>query len=237
MNNRAQVSLFFNDTELLENFIKPLKQERRLNEVVIKCLTSYYYDDTVRGLIDGFSPEEANNIGDTLSSLNEDIRNIQNNLSLMSYGYDEVLNTLDEGASNISDIMESDSVKQFYEESENESDNPIVNIEKINSSVVKETPVKEDTSSVQNDDFNQKIISAFNILFDKLNLDGNPFLDSENVSENNMENTSEISENVDISIENSYGTSENTESNNMSTANSRDIKADLLELYNSFKGE
>ena len=60
MNNRAQVSLFFNDTELLENFIKPLKQERRLNEVVIKCLTSYYYDDTVRGLIDGFSPEEAN---------------------------------------------------------------------------------------------------------------------------------------------------------------------------------
>ena len=176
-------------------------------------------------------------IGDTLSSLNEDIRNIQNNLSLMSYGYDEVLNTLDEGASNISDIMESDSVKQFYEESENESDNPIVNIEKINSSVAKETPVKEDTSSVQNDDFNQKIISAFNILFDKLNIDGNPFLDSENVSENNMENTLEISENVDISIENSYGTSENTESNNMSTANSRDIKADLLELYNSFKGE
>ena len=50
--NRVQLSLLFKDKKLYEDFIKIYKTERRLNRIIVACLTSYYYNQKVRELVD-----------------------------------------------------------------------------------------------------------------------------------------------------------------------------------------
>lgn len=53
MERRAQFSILFTDEELFDNFIVYQKQQKTLKSLVLKLLTSYYYDEGVRQLIDG----------------------------------------------------------------------------------------------------------------------------------------------------------------------------------------
>jgi hypothetical protein len=58
MERRAQLSLIFSDAELFDNFIVPEKQNRTLRPLVVKLLTMYYYNDTVRNIVDNDGEED-----------------------------------------------------------------------------------------------------------------------------------------------------------------------------------
>lgn len=52
MGLRVQVSLQFADEEMFESFIVPHREDRSLNSLIVRCLTAYYNNADVRGLID-----------------------------------------------------------------------------------------------------------------------------------------------------------------------------------------
>lgn len=58
MGMRAQVSLQFDDSDLYHNLVVPYKEQKVLNGTIIKCLTAYYYNEEVRRLVEGVSPED-----------------------------------------------------------------------------------------------------------------------------------------------------------------------------------
>ncbi len=59
MERRAQFSILFTDEELYDNFVLYQKQQKTLKPLVLKLLTSYYYNDEVRRLVDGDDEEDA----------------------------------------------------------------------------------------------------------------------------------------------------------------------------------
>ena len=50
---KVQMSLSFDDEELFNNFIVPCKDDKILNQLMIRCLSAYYYDEEVRNRIEG----------------------------------------------------------------------------------------------------------------------------------------------------------------------------------------
>lgn len=101
---RAQASLLFHDKDLYENFIEPLKENKELNSMIVRLLTAYYNMPSVRELVDGVSTDE---MYDTVESkeqsdLFNDIRQL---LSVQSFLYDEVSQTLDDGVSDMEKMM------------------------------------------------------------------------------------------------------------------------------------
>lgn len=54
---RTQLSLIFSDEELFNGLIIPYKANKELTPLVIRLLSSYYYDENVRNAVDGFSEE------------------------------------------------------------------------------------------------------------------------------------------------------------------------------------
>ena len=102
---RAQLSLVFHDEDLYKQFILPKKNDKELHSIVIKCLSSYYYDEEVRNRIDGVSEDSfVVDEGKVKSDekLFEDIRGI---LAMQSILCSELENTVEDGLDEFNDIL------------------------------------------------------------------------------------------------------------------------------------
>ena len=104
MSQRAQVSLIFYDQELFEELILPLKEQKMLNSVIIKCLSAYYYNTEVRNLIENID-ETAQE--DSSSDMDNIIMNMRNTLAMQSFLADDVKQSVDSGMEDIDNILNS----------------------------------------------------------------------------------------------------------------------------------
>ena len=82
--NRKQLSLIIRDDELFVNFIKPYADNGELNNVIIRCLSSYYYNEKVRDLIDDVQ-QEANSDTVQVKSTQDAINDIRQALAMQSF--------------------------------------------------------------------------------------------------------------------------------------------------------
>ena len=104
-NMRAQVSLQFVDEDLYENFVLPYKEERRLNSIIIKCLSAYYRIKEVRNLIEGGSLE--NETGVDYENANQVlIDEVRQALVMQDFMSQELQNVVDNGVQDVEDILD-----------------------------------------------------------------------------------------------------------------------------------
>lgn len=101
---RAQVSLMFDDADLFENFITPCKEERRLNGIIIKCLSAYYRNEQVRGMIEGASLGEVSD-SEEVTSTQSICDNIRASLIMQDFLVEELKQTVETGTEDITDIL------------------------------------------------------------------------------------------------------------------------------------
>ena len=101
---RAQISLQFADADLFENFVTPYKENRLLNNLIIKCLSAYYYNEDVRNLIEGTSMSDATN-GEEVQSTQSIVDNIRASLVMQDYLATELQSTIDNGTEDIDNIL------------------------------------------------------------------------------------------------------------------------------------
>lgn len=104
MSMRAQISLQFADADLFENFVTPYKENRLLNNLIIKCLSAYYYNEDVRNLIEGTSMSDATN-GEEVQSTQSIVDNIRASLVMQDYLATELQSTIDNGTEDIDNIL------------------------------------------------------------------------------------------------------------------------------------
>ena len=104
MSMRAQLSLMFDDENLFDNFVKPYKDEKLLNNLIIKCLSAYYYNEEVRNLIEGTSLDDVADSEEVTStqSLVDDIRA---DVATQKFLADELQKTIDAGTEDVSEIL------------------------------------------------------------------------------------------------------------------------------------
>lgn len=102
MERRAQFSILFTDEELFDNFIMYQKQQKTLKPLVLKLLTAYYYNEDVRGLIDG-DDEESESISSAQEEAMTYFEQCRQSLALM--------NVYAEGLEDLTD----DSIDKFGE--------------------------------------------------------------------------------------------------------------------------
>ena len=92
---RAQVSLQIDDEVLYENLIRPYKERKALNGLIVRCLAAYYYDETLRAAIEGVEDTEQDSEDvKTVSQLFNDIRT---GLLMQGVYLNELQNTVDDG--------------------------------------------------------------------------------------------------------------------------------------------
>ena len=131
-NLRVQLSLQFKDEDLIENFIKPYKEERRLNSVVIKCLSSYYHNEEVRNLVEGVSLEDITG-GEVVKSDQALFNEIRQVLMMQDYMAQELQNTMDNDVHNVEDILGktnemAESTSKVYADCDSETGNMFLRI-------------------------------------------------------------------------------------------------------------
>lgn len=110
---RAQLSLIFEDEELYNSFIIPYKENRLLNNVIIKCLSSYYYDEEIRNRIEGITLEEV--VEETVTSTQELCDNIRASLLMQDFLASELQSTLANGTEDVENILQQ--TNKFAEQS------------------------------------------------------------------------------------------------------------------------
>jgi len=94
---RTQVSLQFSDQAMFDNFIKPRREERTLNSLVVRCLTAYYNNPEVRALID-------DDVVD-VQSTEDIISNIRNFVTTQDILVSSLEDTLSDGMSDFNDVL------------------------------------------------------------------------------------------------------------------------------------
>lgn len=98
---RAQINLIFEDEELYNNLIAPLKASKRLRNLMLKLLTCYYYNPKVRDLVDNESQNGDVNVNELFSEARVTLlalSSLQDNLGM----------TLEQGIEKISSIASLD---------------------------------------------------------------------------------------------------------------------------------
>ena len=103
MSMRVQLSLLFDDENLFDNFIKPYKEEKLLNNLIIKCLSAYYYDENIRKGIEGQTEDlsEVDKVTDTQSLVD----GIRASLIMQDFLASELQNTIDAGTEDLPQIL------------------------------------------------------------------------------------------------------------------------------------
>lgn len=156
---RVQLSLLFQDENLYNNLILPYKQERALNSLIIKCLSSYFYREDVRNLIESSEDDEVN---DEVSSSFQDSQsicdNIRNSLAMQSFLAQELKQEIENGTEDISNIISNVNKKAeetgMVKPTTSEFNNSVWQIElKDNIDISKDTNPASNPSS-SNSDFN-----------------------------------------------------------------------------------
>lgn len=102
MNNRVQLSLIFEDTDVYENLILPAKKGRFLSELVIKLVLSYYYNDDVRRIVDGDIEQEDSEFEERRNNL---FTSINETLATLDFLSEEGHNITEGGTDLVSDIL------------------------------------------------------------------------------------------------------------------------------------
>lgn len=105
---RSQVSLIFNDEKLYTDFIKPLSSERQLMPMIVKLLSSYFYNDDTRVAVDGTSissqKEQSEYVSDDNRELQEKLADIRASAQLLGMFVQDSKATLEEGMDAINNI-------------------------------------------------------------------------------------------------------------------------------------
>lgn len=101
MSMRAQLNIMTDDEELFDGLIKPYKEEKLLNNLILKCLSAYYYNEEVRNLIEGTSLDDSVPVADT-QSLVDDIRA---DVATQKFLADELQKTIEAGTEDVSEIL------------------------------------------------------------------------------------------------------------------------------------
>lgn len=104
MSMRAQLSLMFDDENLFDNFVKPYKDEKLLNNLIIKCLSAYYYNEEVRNLIEGTSLDDVAD-SEEITSTQSLVDGIRASLIMQDFLASELQNTIDAGTEDVSSIL------------------------------------------------------------------------------------------------------------------------------------
>lgn len=104
MSMRAQLSLMFDDENLFDNFVKPYKDEKLLNNLIIKCLSAYYYNEEVRNLIEGTSLDDVAD-SEEVTSTQSLVDGIRASLIMQDFLANELQNTIDAGTEDVSSIL------------------------------------------------------------------------------------------------------------------------------------
>lgn len=100
MSMRAQLSLLFDDENLFDNFIKPYKEEKLLNNLIIKCLSAYYYDEDIRNGVEGQSKDLSG--VDEVTSTQSLVDGIRASLIMQDFLASELQDTIDAGTPDVS---------------------------------------------------------------------------------------------------------------------------------------
>ena len=101
---RAQCSLLFYDEKLYNDFVAPMKANKDLNTIIIKCLSAYYYNQEARNLIEGL--DESDKLQETPNEQQEMINQIRQSLMMQSFMVQELQNTVDDGVEDVQDILQ-----------------------------------------------------------------------------------------------------------------------------------
>lgn len=104
MSMRAQLSLLFDDENLFDNFVKPYKEEKLLNNLIIKCLSAYYYNEEVRNLIEGTSLDDVAD-SEEVTSTQSLVDGIRASLIMQDFLASELQSTIEAGTEDISSIL------------------------------------------------------------------------------------------------------------------------------------
>lgn len=102
---RVQLSLLFDDETLFDGFIIPMKENKELNSCIIKLLSSYFYNDEVRALVDNCTAEEMQSESEQDANMFNMFANARQMLACMSAMEDIVLDDLDNGISSMTSKM------------------------------------------------------------------------------------------------------------------------------------
>lgn len=103
MSMRVQLSLLFDDENLFDNFIKPYKDEKLLNNLIIKCLSAYYYDEDIRKGIEG-QTEDLSGV-EEVTSTQSFVDGIRKSLIMQDFLASELQKTIDAGTPDVSEIL------------------------------------------------------------------------------------------------------------------------------------
>lgn len=101
MSMRAQLNIMTDDEELFDRFIKPYKEEKLLNNLILKCLSAYYYNEEVRNLIEGTSLDDSVPVADTQSLVD----GIRADVATQKFLADELQKTIEAGTEDVSEIL------------------------------------------------------------------------------------------------------------------------------------
>lgn len=103
MSMRTQLSLVFDDENLFDNFIKPYKEEKLLNNLIIKCLSAYYYAEDIRNGVEGQSKDLSG--VDEVTSTQSLVNGIRASLIMQDFLASELQDTIDAGTPDVSQIL------------------------------------------------------------------------------------------------------------------------------------
>lgn len=101
MSMRAQLNIMTDDEELFDRFIKPYKEEKLLNNLILKCLSAYYYNEEVRNLIEGTSLDDSVPVADTQSLVD----GIRADVATQKFLADELQKTIEAGTEDVSNLL------------------------------------------------------------------------------------------------------------------------------------
>lgn len=101
MSMRAQLNIMTDDEELFDGLIKPYKEEKLLNNLILKCLSAYYYNEEVRNLIEGTSLDDSVPVADTQSLVD----GIRADVATQKFLADELQKTIEAGTEDVSEIL------------------------------------------------------------------------------------------------------------------------------------
>lgn len=149
---RAQLSLVFHDEDLYNQFILPKKIDKELHSIVIKCLTSYFYDEEVRNKIEGVSESTFTPESNKPKSDEELFGEIRGILAMQSILCGELENTMEDGLDEINDIMSdvnSSMRSKGAQEGETEYGTKVFALPQLNSESIKEQVRTAQTSKEQ----------------------------------------------------------------------------------------
>lgn len=101
MSMRAQLNIMTDDEELFDGLIKPYKEEKLLNNLILKCLSAYYYNEEVRNLIEGTSLDDSEETTSTQSLVD----GIRADVATQKFLADELQKTIEAGTEDVSEIL------------------------------------------------------------------------------------------------------------------------------------